>query len=99
MLDPQRLRNNLEEIQKSLDKKGFTMDISKIEEHEIQRKEIQVETQDLQAKRNKLSKEIGQVKKEGGNAQSLLDQVAGIGDLLKSRELHLSWRVFRLTGF
>ncbi|MGY8813308.1 MAG: serine--tRNA ligase [Gammaproteobacteria bacterium] len=90
MLDPQRLRNNLEEIQKSLDKKGFTMDISKIEEHEIQRKEIQVETQDLQAKRNKLSKEIGQVKKEGGNAQSLLDQVAGIGDLLKSRELHLS---------
>lgn len=66
------------------------MDISKIEKLELQRKEIQVETQDLQAKRNKLSKEIGQVKKEGGDAQSLLDQVAVIGDQLKSRESDLS---------
>jgi len=66
------------------------MDIAKLEKFELQRKEIQVETQELQAKRNKLSKEIGQVKKDGGDAQSLLEQVAGIGDLLKSRESDLS---------
>jgi seryl-tRNA synthetase len=86
MLDPHRLRNNLQEIQESLVKKGFKIDIASFEKLESRRKDIQIETQQLQAKRNKISKDIGLIKKDGGNAESLLTEVAEIGGLLKIRE-------------
>jgi seryl-tRNA synthetase len=90
MLDPYRLRNNLNEVSEALSKRGYQLDTSELDRLESQRKSLQVATQDLQAERNKLSKEIGQAKKQGTDAQPLLDQVASIGDSLKQHEADLS---------
>ena len=51
-----------------------------------ERKDIQTRTQDLQAKRNALSKQIGSAKGKGEDAAALLAEVAGIGDETKRLE-------------
>ena len=56
---------------------------------ERERKDIQTRTQDLQARRNALSKEIGAIKGKGGDASALLSEVGGFGDELKRLETEL----------
>jgi seryl-tRNA synthetase len=43
-------------------------------------------TQELQAKRNSLSKQIGQLKAKGEDAAAVMAEVAGLGDELKRNE-------------
>ena len=90
MLDPQLLRNDIEQVAKALTKRGFKLDIVAIETLEEKRKAIQVKTQQLQQQRNTRSKEIGKAKSQGKDAQALLDEVASLGDELKSSEEELN---------
>ncbi|MCG8379201.1 MAG: serine--tRNA ligase [Proteobacteria bacterium] len=78
MLDPQLLRNNLDEVAVALKKRNMELDITSIKELEEKRKAIQVKTEELQAQRNAKSKEIGQLKSKGEDAQSVMDEVAKI---------------------
>jgi len=86
MLDPQLLRSNLAEVREMLARRGFDLDVKVIEKLEADRKKLQVETEKLQSERNSRSKEIGQAKKEGKDAQPLLDKVASLGDRLDKNE-------------
>ena len=86
MLDQHLIRNKLDEVQNALDKRGVQLDIEQLSGLEQERKEIQVETQDLQAERNRRSKEIGKLKAAGENIQPLLDEVADLGERLKADE-------------
>ncbi len=86
MMDPQVLRNDIEQVAKALAKRDYTLDISTIEALEEKRKVIQVKTQELQQQRNSRSKEIGKAKAQGEDAQALLDEMASLGDELKSSE-------------
>lgn len=86
MLDQHLLRNNLEQVQSLLAKRGFQLDVSAIQQLEARRKLLQVETQDLQAERNSRSKNIGKEKAAGNDIQALLDEVAHLGDKLKQNE-------------
>ncbi|ABC22570.1 serine--tRNA ligase [Rhodospirillum rubrum] len=54
-----------------------------------QRRAVQTELNDLQARRNEASKRIGLVKKEGGDAQALVDEVAGIKATMAALEARL----------
>lgn len=89
MLDPQRLRNETEEIAQNLKSQGTIFDVAAFHELESQRKQIQVETQQLQAQRNQSSKQIGKAKAAGEDIQPLLDAVADLGDQLKAKEAEL----------
>jgi seryl-tRNA synthetase len=55
MLDPQVLRNDIEQVAKALAKRDYTLDVSTIEALEEKRKAIQVKTQELQQQRNSRS--------------------------------------------
>ena len=90
MLDPQVLRNDIEQVAKALTKRGFTLDVAAIETLEEKRKAIQIKTQELQQQRNTRSKNIGKAKSQGGDIQPLLDEVASLGDELKSNEDELT---------
>ena len=90
MLDPQLLRNDIEQVAKELRKRHYTLDVSAIETLEEKRKTIQIKTQELQQQRNSRSKEIGQAKSQGEDAQALLDEVESLGDKLKSSEKELN---------
>ncbi len=50
------------------------------------RREAQTELQQLQSRRNEASKEIGRIKKQGGDAQALIDEVSEIKDRMATLE-------------
>jgi seryl-tRNA synthetase len=66
---------------------------------EDERKGLQVRTQDLQAKRNALSKQIGQLKGKGEDAAAVMAEVAGLGDELKRNEEALADLLNRINAF
>ncbi|HSX62457.1 MAG TPA: serine--tRNA ligase [Tahibacter sp.] len=90
MLDPALLRGQLDAVAERLATRGFALDKAAIEALESQRKAVQVETQDLQNRRNTLSKQIGIAKSKGEDAAALMAEVGGIGDALKANEVTLA---------
>ena len=72
MLDINLLRNDLAGVAAGLAKRGLTLDTARFGALEAERKDIQTRTQDQQAKRNTLSKQIGAAKGKGEDAGSLL---------------------------
>jgi seryl-tRNA synthetase len=84
MLDPKRLRAELELVAEQLARRGYQLDVEKMKSLEEQRKALQIEQQELQNERNTKSKSIGKAKAAGENVQPLLDEVAGLGDKLKA---------------
>ena len=90
MLDPALLRGHLAETAQRLATRGYTLDSAALEAIEARRKQMQVETQELQNRRNTLSKQIGMAKGKGEDASALMADVAGIGDGLKANEQQLA---------
>lgn len=90
MLDPKRLRTELDEVAAQLARRGFQLDVTKIRELEERRKTLQVDTQNLQNARNSRSKAIGQAKARGEDIQPLLAEVADLGERLKADEIELA---------
>ena len=90
MLDPRLFRSELDETAAQLARRGFELDVAAIARLEEERKSLQVDTQNLQAEKNKSAKSIGQAKAKGEDIQPLLDAVADLGDKLKASEARLS---------
>jgi seryl-tRNA synthetase len=86
MLDINLFRNDLARVAAGLRQRGAVVDVGRFEALEARRKDIQTRTQDAQAKRNALSKQIGIAKGQGADASALLAEVAGLGDELKYQE-------------
>jgi seryl-tRNA synthetase len=99
MLDVQLLRSDLEGVARRLADRGFTLDVAAFDSLEHQRKAIQTETQDLQQRRNQLSREIGQRKAKGEDAAELMGQVNAQAARLKALEQELAELQSRITEF
>ncbi len=94
MLDIQLLRTDLKSIVGHLAKRGFALDIKRFNDMETQRKSIQTNTQELQATRNHISREIGQLRANGNNKnnkkiEELLHQTQKNLSCLKESERRL----------
>ncbi len=89
MLDIQALRNNLDSVVDQLKKRGFEFDSAKFTALETERKTVQTRTQELQAKRNNTSKQIGVAKSKGEDVSAIMAEVAGLGEQLKADEARL----------
>ena len=90
MLDLQLIRNKLNTIAEALEKRGVSLDKNKIQKFEDKRKTIQIKTEKLQAERNLISKEIGEMKAKGKDTESLLKKVSSIKSQLKKNEEQLT---------
>ncbi|KQX99531.1 serine--tRNA ligase [Rhodanobacter sp. Root480] len=90
MLDPTLLRAHLADTAKRLATRGFVLDTAAVEQLESQRKQLSMETQELQSVRNARSKAIGQAKGKGEDVTDLMAEVAGLGDKLKNNEQALA---------
>jgi len=89
MLDIQRLRNDLDAVVAALKKRDFDFDATQFTALEAERKTVQTSTQELQAKRNATSKQIGIAKSKGEDASAIMAEVAGLGEELKAAEARL----------
>ncbi|WP_133406808.1 serine--tRNA ligase [Parashewanella tropica] len=90
MLDPKYLRNEVEVTAEKLASRGFILDVDRITKLEETRKSLQVETEELQAKRNSISKSIGQAKAKGEDIQPILAQVGNLGEQLDAKKAELA---------
>jgi seryl-tRNA synthetase len=89
MLDPKLLRNEPELVAERLAVRGYQLDVDLLNYLEEQRKSLQIETENLQAERNKRSKSIGQAKANGEDIKPLLDAVASLGGKLDDAKARL----------
>jgi seryl-tRNA synthetase len=89
MLDINLFRNDLAAVAAGLARRGLALDTGAFERLEARRKDIQTRTQELQARRNALSKAVGAAKGKGEDATALLAEVGGIGDDLSRLEAEL----------
>jgi seryl-tRNA synthetase len=86
MLDIALLRKDLDGVLARLARRKNPqpyLDEARYRELEGERKLLQGGTEDLQAQRNSLSKQIGALKGKGEDTSAVMAQVAGIGDTLK----------------
>ncbi len=91
MLDPRLVRGEPHTVARLLAKRGFVLDVAAIEQIEIRRKALQLETEQLQNERNTRSKNIGKAKASGQDIAPLLAEVENLKGALdeKSRALDL----------
>ncbi len=99
MLDIQLLRRDAALVAERLAARGFAFDTARFEALEAERKTIQTRTQEAQAKRNSLSKQIGMLKGKGEDASAVMAEVAGLGDELKQLETRLAELQGELNDF
>ena len=99
MLDIQLLRKDAAQVAERLAARGFAFDTARFEALEAERKDIQTRTQDAQARRNSLSKQIGMLKGKGEDAGAVMAEVAGLGDELKRMEERLSLLQAEINDF
>jgi len=90
MLDPNLFRAHLHVTAAHLRvTRGLELPLAELEALESERKQVQISTQELQASRNRLAKEIGQRKSRGENADELLAESQSIPAQLKAAEEQL----------
>jgi len=89
MIDPQRLRSDLEGTAAALAARGFQFDTDRYGALEAERKRVQTETQRLQSERNARSKEIGQARARGEDTAAMQAQMGEVGAQLKQLETQL----------
>ncbi|MCY4747206.1 serine--tRNA ligase [Pelomonas sp. UHG3] len=87
MLDITQLRKELDTVIERLNARKNPqpyLDVARFTALEAERKGVQTRTEELQARRNALSKQIGMAKGKGEDASALMAEVGGIADELKA---------------
>ena len=99
MIDIQLLRKDSDNVAARLATRKFELDVAAFSALEAERKAIQTRTEQLQSKRNSLSKQIGMLKGKGEDTSAVMADVAGLGDELKANETALTEVQARLAAF
>ncbi len=90
MLDINALRKDIDAVAARLRARPFELDIAAFNALEAERKQVQVATEELQARRNALSKQVGVLKSRGEDASAVLAEVASIPEQAKAQEARLA---------
>ncbi len=99
MIDIQLLRKDIDTVAARLASRKFQLDVATFNALEAERKQIQTRTEELQGKRNSLSKQIGILKGKGEDASAVMAEVGGIGDELKASEVRLGELQAEISNF
>ena len=99
MIDIQLLRKDIATVAARLAARKFQLDVAGFNALEAERKAIQTRTEELQGKRNSLSKQIGILKGKGEDTAGVMAEVAGLGDELKANEAKLGEVQAKMADF
>ncbi|MFC0352140.1 serine--tRNA ligase [Undibacterium danionis] len=99
MIDIQLLRKDIDAVAARLATRKFILDVATFNGLEAERKQIQMRTEELQGKRNSLSKQVGMLKGKGEDASAVMAEVAAIADELKASEVRLGEVQVALNNF
>lgn len=106
MLDIRRIRQNPQELIDALKKRNSPIDLTEFLQKEEQRRALLSQTEALKARRNEESKRIAQIKREGGDAQPIMDEMRKVGDeisaideQMKAIEEYINQFMLRLPNY
>ncbi len=99
MIDIQLLRKDIDTVAAKLATRKFQLDVAGFNALEGERKAIQMRTEELQSKRNSLSKQIGMMKGKGEDTTAVMAEVGGLGDELKANEIKLADVQAKMNAF
>ncbi|MFC7370847.1 serine--tRNA ligase [Fictibacillus iocasae] len=84
MLDLKFVRANFEDVKRSLSKRGEDLSgLDRFEELDHRRRELIGETETLKSKRNEVSKQVAEFKREKKDADALILEMREVGDKIK----------------
>lgn len=89
MIDPKLLRSHLDEVKARLKTRGVELD-PQFEVLEQGRKALQMDYENTQALKNKIAKEIGQVKSRGESAAALMAEGEAVKQALDALQVQFS---------
>ncbi|MGH8177068.1 MAG: serine--tRNA ligase, partial [Steroidobacter sp.] len=90
MLDPKLLRTDPAAIAANLARRGFKLDVARLNELDESRKKWQMRADELRNERNVHAKTVGKAKAQGQDIAPLLKQVEALGADLTTTELELA---------
>ena len=90
MIDPKILKEDIQSCKDNLAKRGYSLDDKKFLSLENQRKDLQTNVEELQAQKNKLSKNFGELKKSGQSTDELALELEKIKSQTIDLEKNLS---------
>jgi seryl-tRNA synthetase len=99
MLDIQLLRKDITLVATRLAARGFVLDVPTFQALEAERKDAQTRVESLQARRNALSRLIGQKKGKGEDASAEMAEVASIAQDLQTSDAATQSVLARLSDF
>ena len=89
MIDIKKLRDNLELVKQALKKRGYDLDVSLFSQLDSSRKSLQIDVENLQAERRKLSAEFGKLKSSGDPTDELKKIIDSKNEELSSKDMEL----------
>ena len=99
MLDTNLLRKDINGVADRLRARGYEFDVDGFNALEAERKSVQIRTEELQSRRNALSKQIGVLKSRGEDASAVMAEVGAIPQQVKELEVRLGDIQARLHEF
>ena len=99
MLDINLIRNNPDYVKEALAKREYEVDLTEFLAWDARRREILVENETLKAERNKKSKEIPMLKKQGLDATALLEELKQMADRVKEMDEEQTALEEKITKF
>ncbi len=90
MLDRRFLRENLEFVKARLELRGEGLKVDRFVELDSRRRALLSEVEALKSKRNTVSQEIGRLKKEGGDAACLMEEMRGVAARIKALDTEVT---------
>ena len=99
MIDIQLLRKDIDAVAARLKTRNFELDVATFNTLEAKRRQLQTQTEEMQARRNALSKQIGILKSKKEDTSAVMAEVGSIGNQLKANETALSELQARLSEF
>ncbi len=87
MYDLGYFRSNLNTIARRLEDRGFTVDVEAFRKLDAERRAALSESEQLKAKKNAESQEIGKLKKAGADTANLQERVRELGELITKLDM------------
>jgi seryl-tRNA synthetase len=90
MLDLKFIRSNLNSVREMISNRGYDLDVSRLEELDLERRKRLTTLEELRHKRNQVSEEIAAMKKRGEDASGIITQMKDVSSQIKEKEKELS---------
>ncbi|MDR3355120.1 MAG: serine--tRNA ligase [Synergistaceae bacterium] len=90
MLDPKWIREHPDDVRELLGRRGHAFDLDALLALESERLGVLSAVEELRAKRNEGSKRVGEIKKSGGDASDLIEEMKVTGERIHEMDSRLT---------